>query len=303
MVTKQQALEHPWDVYWARNKSGHSFESAETEDERYLADFWQNLFSGFPERASIIDLGTGNGALVARMRTFANDNHCDWTLYGVDIATVSPCIPQSEKVVFHANTSITSLPFNDSSQQVLVSQFALEYADLKLALREADRVLCGDGKMYFICHAFDSVITRLSHTLIKVYSALEENGLYEIIDHIDSLTFADLRTQLLRVVKSVRSKLVSAVEIEEMAAIMATFGRIITHVNQTGEGLTKANLSEYAYELLAHRQRLEQQVNAAQTRASLLNILKTAIPDRESSVESINFSGHHYAWFIEVKGS
>ena len=303
VLTKQQALEHPWDVYWARNQSGHSFESAETEDEKYLADFWKHRFSLFPKQASVIDLGTGNGALVARMHTFATDNQCDWTLSGVDIAAISPCVRPSENVAFYPNTSITALPFNDHSQRILVSQFAIEYADLKLALGEADRVLCTDGKMYFICHATDSVITRLSHALINVYSALERNGLYDIIDHIESQKFVDLRSQLLTVVKSARAALVSAVEIEEMTGIMAVFGRIVTSVGQTGEEVTKANLRGYAYELLAHRQRLQQQIDAAQAEATLTDILKTEMPGRKSSVESINVNGHHYAWFVEVKGS
>jgi hypothetical protein len=89
-------------------------------------------------------------------------------MLGVDIAALPPsrwadvAVASRARLEQIGSVNIENLPLLDASVDVVVSQFGIEYADHRRALREADRVLVADGAMRFVLHHAQGLPARLA---------------------------------------------------------------------------------------------------------------------------------------------
>lgn len=157
-----------WTRLW---RSGVLHSCATAIDGNYdgpVRAFWQSRFARLPEGAVVIDVGTGNGALPLLAADTARAQGIRLDLHGVDLADISPAEAGAasagafEGISFHPRTSLTALPFADGGIDLLVSQFAFEYAPREAAVAEALRVLGRRGGAAMVLHSDDSVIARVS---------------------------------------------------------------------------------------------------------------------------------------------
>ncbi|MEP1552372.1 class I SAM-dependent methyltransferase, partial [Paraglaciecola sp.] len=137
-----------WSQYW---KQGHLTSFGEEIKGNYqglLADTWKTYFKSTGDTASILDIGTGNGALLA----LARDVYKNSCLVGIDSATLSITqeLAVDSKITFYSNIKAESLPFDDAKFDVGVSQFGIEYSNLFLAIPELSRVLKSGAKFQFV---------------------------------------------------------------------------------------------------------------------------------------------------------
>jgi len=160
-----------WDSYWQGTASLNSFSEGTASggyDGELLA-FWNNCFSLLPANATVVDVGTGNGAIAVAARRYSDNKQCNYTIFGTDAAQINP------QQVFAANPEIASLlktiqfypecktenlPFADRSVDLITSQFAFEYAERQSALAECLRILKPAGRFTAIMHHTKSEIAR-----------------------------------------------------------------------------------------------------------------------------------------------
>jgi SAM-dependent methyltransferase len=129
-----------------------------------LEQAWVDFLSGLPDGAVILDIGTGNGAVVLIAADLARRKQRNWDIHGADLAQIDPPrhVPDGDKRFagchFHPGVATEALPFNDASVDAVCGHYALEYAELDAALAEIARVLKPDGRAQFIMHHADSLL-------------------------------------------------------------------------------------------------------------------------------------------------
>jgi ubiquinone/menaquinone biosynthesis C-methylase UbiE len=127
-----------------------------------LADIWRAFLEPLDANAVVVDVATGNGAVLALAADLSRQLNRTWSLHGCDLARIDPVRDVrdgSERfsgVQFHPGVATESLPFADGSVDAVCGQYALEYSDRAVALREVARVLKTGGRAQFVLHHADS---------------------------------------------------------------------------------------------------------------------------------------------------
>lgn len=150
-----------WSTYWEAGGL-HSCIGRLVEDrEGAIGRFWRACFAGLRDGDRMLDLATGNGALLKFMR---DDVARDVRVDAVDLADVAPqwLSPDATTgITFHRRVRMEALPFADATFDLVVSQFGLEYAQWPQALDEAARVCGNRGRLAFVLHHADSLVVRI----------------------------------------------------------------------------------------------------------------------------------------------
>lgn len=150
-----------WSRYWAGgalHSCGGSFDGNYAGEIRA---FWSEAFAPLDGGARLLDLATGNGPipkLLLELRPGV-DVQCD----AVDLASVAPAWPQSlpsaerARLRFHQGVQAENLPFADAGFDLVVSQYGLEYSDLRRSVPELLRVLRPGGRVRLLVHHADAL--------------------------------------------------------------------------------------------------------------------------------------------------
>lgn len=158
MRDKPQNPDWYWDRYWHFNRVASCYDQ---EGSNYPPEFereWAAFFQGLPERAEILDLCTGNGAVARIAAKQAIAAGKSFHIVAVDRAEIDPEKYVAEKagaelIDFVPGVTAEDLPFAENTFDAAASQYGLEYADRSKALRELARVLKEGGRAKLIVHA------------------------------------------------------------------------------------------------------------------------------------------------------
>ena len=161
-MAKQQS--NPgWRYYWRENRLAACVPD-NPDSAAAIESHWTEFFAGLPAGTRVLDIATGNGVLLVWASRAARSAGRELVLTGIDLADVDPArfLPEHSADLAAANfiggTAAESLPFDDCSFDVVISQYGLEYADLDLALSEAARVLVSGGRLHWLAHGDDSIV-------------------------------------------------------------------------------------------------------------------------------------------------
>lgn len=153
-----------WSRYWqtgALHSCGGAFGG---NYEGATAHFWREQFERVPEGGTIVDIGTGNGAIPLLARQAGAELGRRFAIHGVDAAAIDPAaaVPDGARafagIRFHAGVSATQLPFADGSVALACGQYALEYMPRDAAVREIARTAGAGGRAAFVLHSRDSTV-------------------------------------------------------------------------------------------------------------------------------------------------
>ncbi len=183
-ATGLSARQRAWDQYWAEDTLHSCAGSFQGNYDGAIAAFWRPVFGQFPEKASVLDLGTGNGPLPQLMlQTLEADRLGE--VHGVDLSTPQPRwldeLPSAvkQRVQFHPKVRIEQLPFDDARFDAIVSQFGFEYADRAPATRELLRVAAPTATIAMICHHHASRLVEVAdHEVRHLAWLLDETEIF-----------------------------------------------------------------------------------------------------------------------------
>lgn len=154
-----------WSRYWQYDRIASCFDDAgRTNYSEDIAGGWRAFFETLPEGARILDLCTGNGAAALIAAETARARSGNFRIVAVDQAEIDPAGHVSRHaedyaaIVFLRDTSVEALPFPGGGFAAVVSQYGIEYSNLKRALPEAVRMLAPGGRIRFVVHAADGVV-------------------------------------------------------------------------------------------------------------------------------------------------
>lgn len=151
-----------WGPFW-RNPTITSFGKLFPDNyDGAMLEFWRRQVTA--DVADIVDLACGNGALTWIAHDLAAARGAATRITGIDLAPIDPFRSLGRRpedfprVQFLGATSVEDLPLPDSSVDLVISQYGIEYADLDKVVAEVARVLRPAGRMAFILHDRESVI-------------------------------------------------------------------------------------------------------------------------------------------------
>jgi len=136
-----------WADYWRSSGTVRPscLPNAKSGVEAAQLRVWTAFAATLPRRARVLDVGTGDGAVLAALAA-----RRDLDLTGIDN---SPALPRSQKGIrLIADVAAEQLPFGDGRFDAVVSQFGFEYSDTARAASECGRVLRGGGTLHMIVH-------------------------------------------------------------------------------------------------------------------------------------------------------
>jgi ubiquinone/menaquinone biosynthesis C-methylase UbiE len=126
-----------WDRYWAAVRIAACFEGADGNYEQEIRGHWENFFGGLPAAVRVLDIVTGNGAILMIARRVSEDAGLELALTGIDAARIDTLKHLGEMATapegaqFHGAVDAAALPFEDSSSEALCAQYSVEYMSLE----------------------------------------------------------------------------------------------------------------------------------------------------------------------------
>ena len=295
-----------WDLYWQQNTSGHSFNDETTSgritDAYIIKDFWQAKFACFPSPALIVDIATGNGALVDLAANYAHSHDLNWYLNGIDSAKINPIRSSCNNIKFLSETSMDCLPFDDASVDVACSQFGFEYGPTNQAVAEVLRILKPGGRFIAMVHSTESIITQNSKSTTSVIGDLEERSIFQDISTLAlENDFSIFQRNLLTKLRVIRELYQGTGSEAELFAIIAQLGSIIKRVNDVGLANTIAALHHFVTHQRAHFLRLSEQQGVAYDIVALDNLASLVQEKRGLlSYNQITINDAVYAWEVNI---
>ena len=172
-----------WAEYWtsAGGARPACLPNAKSGVEAAQRIVWAAFAKILPRRAKVLDIGTGDGAVLAALSA-----RRDLELTGVDIA---PALPRPQKGMrLLPDIPAEQLPFGDDRFDAIVSQFGFEYADTARAAAEAGRVLRTGGAIHMIVHHRDGPI--VAHNRARRDALLWAIGERDLVGRAQALVAA-----------------------------------------------------------------------------------------------------------------
>lgn len=272
-----------WDSYWLSTETLSSFAQSNHKDG-YQGDvlyFWNAIFKEFQTSAKLLDIGCGNGALAVLAEQYPKQ----FEITAIDAANIDPIkhFNNNEKVSISLNKikfisrmNCENLSFDDSSFDYLISQFGIEYSDIKLSLSEASRVLKSGGEVIALVHHSNSFITQDCQQGIKVLSQfISKDGLaykvksfVEFCSHYRRLEepttqeqneFLEINENLLQDFKKVQIDLSSEVEQDWFGQLAKNFIPMIVNWRE----VSVHQIESLIEELINYQLRINEQIKAS----------------------------------------
>ncbi len=159
-----------WSNYWDKGTVTTFYKKFNNNYDKEIKSHWEKAFSQLPNPAHVVDLATGNGALLSLLNQYAGVNNMPFSAIGIDFAELNPKVTEkviNENVSMVENTLIEDTQLDGSCIDLAISQFGFEYADIPAAVTELDRILKPKASINFIMHAHNSQIINDGHNSLK----------------------------------------------------------------------------------------------------------------------------------------
>ncbi len=182
----QQISLTPEDVSWSRYWEKGALHSCPGAFIGNYGDniglHWQTFFGTLPDKARILDIGTGNGAVAFLACEVAQSSGRHFHIEGIDSAVIHPAAAAAQHkiamggVVFRGLTHSENTGYPDACFDAVSSQYAIEYTRVNDSLKEIARVLKPEGVASFIIHHADSEAVKTTQAEIKVFEFLRKEA-------------------------------------------------------------------------------------------------------------------------------
>jgi ubiquinone/menaquinone biosynthesis C-methylase UbiE len=276
-----------WTKYW---QQGHLTSFGNEFAQNYtgeLKQLWLDFFNQLDDKSMILDIGTGNGALI----DFALQCDKSFVITGIDTATltVPEALSTSNNVTFIEQTNTENLPFADQQYDVVISQFGLEYANLEKAISELLRVTKSKGRFHLVMHDHKSSIVKPNIKILAAANALmRDNGalktLRQLVNALVKKNQSSALTETLR--KQLNTAIAHIANTNKQGLIGTNFPPFLKYVMSPNIDYKtkKQNITLFEKELKGQAIRLADLNNAALDDERLL-ICETVLANNTATIE------------------
>lgn len=211
-----------WDTYWHGTGDAGNYSIGGVNHPAIRA-FWDEFFQAVKQDYSapkIIDIASGNGAVVERAMAIFGDQHADFTCLDISdaaIANIRDRFPHVHGIV----TDARSIPLDSGSYEIVTSQFGVEYAGLE-AINEVARLVAPNGRLALLLHSQAGSIHRECVESLDAIIRLQESRLIPYAIEMFSAGFEAVRGANRAPYEAAAKKLAPAVGVLE--DIMTQYG-------------------------------------------------------------------------------
>ncbi|MDX1404798.1 MAG: methyltransferase domain-containing protein [Woeseiaceae bacterium] len=145
-----------WDQIWQSGKANCFSDYDGSPNAQLIRDEWSRFFARLDDGQRLLDLCTGNGAVLVVALECARAAGNRISACGIDSASIAPSSEVADAGpgdTWFIRAAVEALPFADASFDAVTSQFGVDYIQPGAAAREALRVLTDGGRGMFISHA------------------------------------------------------------------------------------------------------------------------------------------------------
>jgi len=171
-----------WSQYWQQGYLTSFGDSIKANYQGVIKDCWFRFFDNLTAQDKVIDIGTGNGALIALAQAHPS-LRCKFV--GIDYASLKisdKSLIERENVEFFSNVNAENLAFESGEFTTAIAQFSLEYTDIEQSIKEISRVLVAGGRFQFVCHHVDSLILKPNDRLLDAALKIKEKeGVFDTL--------------------------------------------------------------------------------------------------------------------------
>ena len=273
-----------WDTYWHGTGDVSAYSSGGANHPVILA-FWDEFFQAVKQDYNaprIIDIASGNGAVVERAMAIFADQPADFTCLDISdaaIANIRDRFPHVHGIV----TDARSIPLDSGSYEIVTSQFGVEYAGPE-AINEVARLLAPDGQLALLLHSqAGSIYQECVESLDAIIQMRESRFIPYAIDMF-SAGFEAVRGADRAPYEAAAKKLNPAIGVLE--AILTQYGLHVAHntISSLYNDVAQIHEDIQHYEpddVLGWLNRMERELDAYANRMSSM---------RDSAIDSDTFN-------------
>ena len=185
-----------WTQYWSQGNLTTFSGVFEDGYEGEVKEFWWRVFTNFSKKDRVLDLGTGNGALLRLLSDFAAESDINFNAIGIDFANIARLRDvkfSNLKTVIHSETSMENTGLISNSVDHVISQYALEYSKLTKSVPEIIRIMKKHSTLSAIMHSSDSKLI------------IEGNQYIEQIEYCMKLNLTQVVIELIPIITRIKS--------------------------------------------------------------------------------------------------
>lgn len=182
-----------WTNYWKSNATDSCRQGIKAKDAQ-LDEFWAEGADKIKHGDTVLDLCTGKGDVIKQLITHLGSTSNGSKFIGVDISDLDEALADNDdRIELQYNISVTDLPFEDGTFDMVTSQFGIEYGLNERSIAEFCRVLKKDGVIRFALHHKESILINVAKEEIKhIQLLLSDSGYLKCISNLIPI-FAKLK--------------------------------------------------------------------------------------------------------------
>lgn len=297
-----------WTEYWRTGPIAACTEQFPQEVGREIGRHWEAAFAALPHRARILDIATGNGAVLALARKVAGPTKT-FTAIGVDKADIDPARRAGPgpmrffSVDFRGGVDAEALPFPDRTFDLVTSQFGIEYADFTAALEQACRVC--RGALRILVHARDSVVVRQNAAQTEQALWLERDlAVFDAVRAYIRMPNAESTDRLRHAAAELRARAAEIENPDMLRRIGADFGRLLRIAPHYNRSEAEAMIDGMQKRVRDHAARMHALAVAARSKQDMQDAARLvrarAFADARVDAQRQRGSGRLVAWWLRA---
>lgn len=178
MSADRNAEDRAWESYWRENPGRGCVPDA-AGIAAVLEERWSDFARALPTGTSVIDLGSGAGAVLGMLGAARPDLE----LVGVDSVPSLPGTKAADLV--RTGVAMEDLPFPNASFGAACSQFGFEYGRMEKSAVELARVLQPGSPVRLILHHRGGPVAKQGESRLRALLwAVEENDFFSMAERV-----------------------------------------------------------------------------------------------------------------------
>lgn len=174
-----------WSNYWHSGVQTSLPQDFKANYDGAIHSYWQTIVRQLDDNAKVTDVCTGNGAVALILADIANSQNLSLAINAVDISQINTDSIRhnnpsavTQMITFISDCAVEQLDQTVSlPQDLIVSQYGLEYSDLKQSAPAIVKSLKPGGYLVFIAHSPKSAVFNFMQQEEAIYAWLEQVGL------------------------------------------------------------------------------------------------------------------------------
>ncbi|MCC5824928.1 class I SAM-dependent methyltransferase [Alkalimonas sp.] len=303
-----------WDRYWAKGSA--SALPLSDDEQRQLGQFWQaQLLQNTPKTmTSAVELAAGAGDLTTQLMLFFGQYRPAPVLHALDSSAQAL---QQLQVRFERikplQCDLTAVPLTDHSQQLVVSQFGIEYGGAA-GFNEAGRLVAADGVILLLVHHTDSEIFQQCARNNRMIRSMHDDQFFTKVGHWYRLAQPDAAVSQSDIITA-RTTLMHA--LQQAQQLLQQTGLVSLQIRQFYQDCAEIAAKVHLYqlqELLDWLQRMQAELLDSQRRGDAMQQVAMNYQQLDAlcraqwqprqlkhRIEPFELAGKTLGWFVTAR--